>query len=60
MNPLWLLFGFLLGWVVAQVQERARRQALQSQLQELQSRLDLEKVKARERHLAQGWDLEKG
>ena len=65
MSPLWLLFGFLLGWVVAQVQEKALKQELRSQLQEsqtqlrvLESRLELEKVKVREQHLALDWDLQ--
>ena len=58
MSPLWLVFAFLLGWAVAQVQEKARRQELQSQLQGLQSQLDLVQEKARREHLARGWDLQ--
>jgi chaperonin cofactor prefoldin len=67
-----ILFGFLMGWVVAKVQEKVLRQRLEFrlqqlesqsqqlefQIQQLQTHLELAKAKARQMHLALGWDLQ--
>lgn len=61
-----LLLAFLMGWVVAQVQESQSRKARLSRLESLteqakalESELALVKEKLREQHLALGWDLQK-